>query len=119
MIATLSIFAQQAPATPPPGGGSSMLITMALFFVIFWVMIIRPQRKKQKEDEARRAGLKKGDRVVTIGGVHGVINAVSDRTVSLRIADNVHVTMEKSSVASVLPKEGEAAAAVAEAVKKD
>lgn len=119
MFATLDFLAQQAPAATPPGGGSQMLITMVLFFVIFWVLIIRPQRKKQKEDEARRAALKKGDRIVTIGGLHGVINAVSDRTVSVRIADNVHVTMEKSSVATVLPKEGEAAAAVAEAVKKD
>lgn len=119
MLATLSLLAQQAPPQQGPGGSSQMLITMVLFFVIFWVLIIRPQRKKQKEDEARRAALKKGDRIVTIAGIHGVVNAISDRTISVRVADNIHITMEKSAVATVLPKEGEAAAAVAEIAKKD
>ncbi len=89
-----------------------MIVTMVLFMVIFWVLIIRPQKKKQKEHEQKLAALKKGDRVITAGGVHGIINAVKERTVSLRIAENVHVEVEKVSVATVLPKEGEAAAAV-------
>lgn len=112
LLPAFTILAQQAGGAPPPGGGSQMIVTMVLFMVIFWVLIIRPQKKKQKEHEQKLAALKKGDRVITVGGVHGIINAIKERTVSLRIADNVHVEVEKSSVASVLPKEGEAAAAV-------
>ena len=89
-----------------------MLITMVLFMVIFWVLIIRPQKKKQKEHEQRLAAIKVGDRIITAGGVHGIISAVRDRTISLKIAENVRIDMEKSAVGTILPKEGEAAAAL-------
>lgn len=113
---TYTILAQAAPAAAP-GGGSQMLITMALFMVIFWVLIIRPQKKKQKEHEQRLASIKVGDRIITASGVHGIISAVRDRTISLKIAENVRIDMEKSAIATILPKEGEAAATI-EAAKQ-
>lgn len=94
-----------------------MMITMVLFMVIFWVLIIRPQKKKQKEHEAKLASLKPGDHIISAGGIHGIIMSVRDRTVSLKIAEGVKVEMDKASVLTILPKEGEAAAALAEATK--
>lgn len=80
---------------------------MGLLFVIMWVVIIRPQQKRQKELAARQASLKVGDKVVTIGGMHATINAVGDKTVSLRLADNVFVKYDKSAIATVLNKTSE------------
>jgi preprotein translocase subunit YajC len=111
----LSLLAQ-APGAPPagnPGSGMQPIIMMVLFMVIFWVVLIRPQRKRQKEHEARLAALKKGDRVVTLGGVHGLIEAVRDTTLSLKIAEGVRVDIDKAAVARVLASAaGEAAPAV-------
>ena len=58
---------------------------MVLMFVVFWVILIRPQQKQRKELAAKQAALKKGDKVVTIGGIHASVNAVSEKTVSLKV----------------------------------
>lgn len=89
------------------GNPWSSFIMMGLLFVIMWVVIIRPQQKRQKELAARQASLKVGDKVVTIGGMHATINAVGDKTVSLRLADNVFVKYDKSAIATVLNKTSE------------
>ena len=67
----MNLFAllQAAPAAQPQGSGWSMLIMLALIFVVMWLFMIRPQRKQQKELQAFRDGLKRGDKVVTIGGL--------------------------------------------------
>lgn len=76
--------------------------------VIMWVLMIRPQQKRQKELVARIAGLKTGDRVVTIGGVHGTVSNVKDGpTLVLKVDDNCKLTVDKSSVATVLAKDSE------------
>lgn len=104
MNTTIHILAQAAE----PGSGSSNplgspLIMMILMFVIFWVILIRPQQKQRKELAAKQAALKKGDKVVTIGGTHATVNAVSDKTVSLKIAEGTFVKYDKTSIASVVP----------------
>ena len=71
MVPVLQAAAQQ-------GGIVSMVLPIALIFVIFYVFIIRPQNKKQKETQKMIDALKKGDKVVTIGGIHGVISSVKD-----------------------------------------
>jgi len=71
MVPVLQAAAQQ-------GGIVSMVLPIALIFVIFYVFIIRPQNKKQKETQKMIDALKKGDKVVTIGGIHGVISSVSN-----------------------------------------
>lgn len=95
MTNTINILAAQGNPWQP-------LIMMGLLFVVMWVIIIRPQQKRQKELVARQASLKVGDKVVTIGGMHATINAVSDKTVSLRLSDNVFVKYDKSAIATVL-----------------
>jgi len=108
----IEIFNLLAMAPPPAEGegGSglgNLFITLFLMLVIFWVILIRPQRKRQKELESKINALKSGDRVITAGGFHGLVTNVKDRTVVLKIADNVKVELEKASVATILPKESE------------
>ena len=83
----------------------STLVMMALFMVIFWVLLIRPQQRRQKEHNARLAALKKGDRVIIAGGIHGLIEAVRERSLSVKIAEGVRVDVEKAGVTTVLPKD--------------
>ena len=79
--------------------------------VIMWVLMIRPQQKRQKELAARIAALKTGDRVVTIGGVHGTVANVKDGpTLILKVDDNCKLVVDKTSVATVLSKDAEKAA---------
>jgi preprotein translocase subunit YajC len=72
-----------------------------LIIAIFYFLIIRPQNRKQKETQRMLSALKKGDRVVTIGGVHGTIASVKDASVVLRVDDNVKIEFSRSAVASV------------------
>jgi len=84
-----------------PGGGAAgmqSLIFLLLIIVVFYFFMIRPQVKKQKEATNFRNALKKGDRVATTGGIYGKITDVKDRTVTLEIADNVLVKVDKTAV---------------------
>lgn len=86
-------------------GGGSMVSTLVMFaaiIAIFYFMIIRPQGKRQKERQKMLEAMKKGDKVVTSGGIHGKIIAMEDKTVLLEISDNVKVKVEKSAVSAVL-----------------
>ncbi|HUI30095.1 MAG TPA: preprotein translocase subunit YajC [Candidatus Acidoferrales bacterium] len=88
-------------------GGGSMISTLLMFgliIVIFYFMIIRPQSKRQKERQKMLEAMKKGDKVVTSGGIHGKIIAMEDKTVLLEIADNIKVKVEKSAVSAVVPE---------------
>ena len=88
-----------APATPGAGGaGMQSLIFLLLIIVVFYFFMIRPQVKKQKEATNFRSSLKKGDKVTTTGGIYGKINDVKERTVTLEIADNVIVKVDKTAV---------------------
>jgi preprotein translocase subunit YajC len=90
-----------APQGQGGGGLMTTLIMFALIFFIFYFMIIRPQQKRTKEREKLLGNLKKGDKVVTSGGIHGTIVSLEDKTVLVQIADNVKVKVERGSVASV------------------
>ena len=74
------------------------LIFLLLIIVVFYFFMIRPQVKKQKEATNFRNALKKGDKVTTTGGIYGKITDVKDRTVTLEIADNVIVKVDKTAV---------------------
>jgi len=106
---TLLILAADAKS----GGGTQTIIMMVLMFVIFWVVLIRPQQKQRKALAAKQAALKKGDKVVTIGGMYASINAVSEKTVSLKLSEGVFVKFDKSSIATVLTAKAD------DEVKKD
>lgn len=81
-----------------PGGGLSMWIMLILIFVVMWLFMIRPQRKQQKELEAMRNALKKGDKVITAGGIYGTIADIDDRTVLVKVDGDVKIRFDKSSI---------------------
>lgn len=89
------------------GGTASMaptLVTFGLVFLIFYFLIIRPQNKRQKESQAMLKALKKGDRVVTIGGIRGTITSLKEDTVILKVDDNTKIQFSRSAVSQVLDK---------------
>ncbi len=81
-------------------GGSmwTSLIFIIALIVVFWLFFIRPQSKKAKEEQKFRDGLKKGDKVVTIGGFHGKVVEVKDTTVMVSLAPNLEVEVEKTAL---------------------
>ena len=79
-------------------------LPLVFLFVIFYFMLIRPQQKKQKEHADLIAKLDKNDEVITVGGVHATVVSVGEKTAVLRIADNVKVEIEKSSITQVTKK---------------
>ncbi|MBU0936029.1 MAG: preprotein translocase subunit YajC [Spirochaetes bacterium] len=107
---------QAAPAT---GGNTFLTIGMfAAVFAIFYFMIIRPQNKKQKAMQKMISEIKKGDKVVTIGGIHGLVHAVKETTVVIKVDDSSRLEFSKSAIASVLAK-SEAVETPAVEEKKD
>ena len=80
------------------GGGLSFWIMIILIFVVMWLFMIRPQRKQQKEMEKFRNELKKGDKVVTAGGIYGTIADIQERTVLLKIDGEVKIRVDKASL---------------------
>jgi preprotein translocase subunit YajC len=83
-------------------GGFSSLIPIVLMFVIFYFLLIRPQQKKTKDHREMINRLNKGDRIITSGGLHGRITAVSDTTMTVEIADKVRVKIARGNVAQIL-----------------
>ena len=111
MIANLLILAQEAaPALPssaegaPASGGVGMFVPMILIMVMFYFILIRPQRKQQKAQEKMRKSLGKGDKVVSIGGIHGLVTGMTDKTVSVKVSDGISLKFDRSAIASVDPK---------------
>jgi len=92
----LSVLLQGQPAQ---GGNWSFLVMMSLLFVVFYFFMIRPQQKKAKEAKKFREALAKGSRVVTIGGLHGKVVEVNDKTVLIEADTNVRLRFEKSAIA--------------------
>lgn len=85
------------------------LLPLILIFVIFYFLLIRPQKSKEKEHRKMLSSLNKNDDVVTSGGIHGTIVNVKDKTVVLRVDENVKIEIEKNCIAYV--KKGQGAAA--------
>lgn len=94
----------QDAVTGAPSGSSMLvpLITMGLVFFIMWLFIIRPQNKKQKETEKMIANLKKGDKVVTIGGIHGVVSSTDEKTIIIKVDDNAKIKFSRSAISAVV-----------------
>ena len=90
--------AAQGAASAAQGGSWMTWVMLILIFVIMWLFMIRPQRKQQKELQNFRDGLKKGDKVVTIGGIFGEITEVNDASVLLQVDKDVKIRVAKTSV---------------------
>ena len=98
-IQSILLFAQPAAEGAKGGSSYTMLIFLGLMILVFYLFIIRPQQKKQKQVQQFRENLKKGDKIVTIGGIHGKITDVQESTFTIEVSDNVKVTIEKAAVA--------------------
>ena len=84
-----------------PGSSLFSFLPLIAIIAIFYFLILRPQNKKQKETQKMLSALKKGDRVVTIGGIHGVIQSVKESTVIVKVDDNVKLELNRGAVSSV------------------
>lgn len=93
----------QQPQGSPWG---SFLPMMLIMFAIIYFLMIRPEQKKQKKRREMLSELKKGDRVVTAGGIHGTVGNVKEDSIMVKVADNVVLEFAKASVTSVLNKDG-------------
>ena len=102
---TAAPVAAAAPAGAAAEAPSAItaFLPLAIIFVIFWFLIINPQRKQQKEHEKLLGELKRGDKVATSGGIHGVIAEFreTDHTVSLEVAPGVRLTVNRSAISTV------------------
>lgn len=91
------LAASSSPATNPLVG----FLPVVLIIVIFYLLIYRPMKTRQKGHEQLIGSLKNGDKVITSGGIYGVVAGVSDHTLTIKIADQVKITVSKSSIASL------------------
>jgi preprotein translocase subunit YajC len=103
-------YAQGAAASPVAGGIASF-VPLILIFIVFYFLLIRPQQKKAKEYQQFISDLKKGDKVLTGGGVHGTITGLTDSTVTMEIADGVRVKVNRASVLTTVSAAGNQGAA--------
>lgn len=107
MLASIA-YAMGAPGDAGQGGGAggaSGLIMMVAIFAIFYFILIRPQQKKMKEHKKMVDDLKKGDEIVTGGGIYGIVENVSPDTVTVKIAEGTKVKITRGSVAHVITEE--------------
>ena len=115
MNSLLDFFITSAHAAAPTGGGApvvgpqqggnfSMLIVMVVFVGFMYLTVWRPQSKRAKEHKDLLNSLSPGDEVVTAGGIVGKVNKLADSYIVISVADNVNITMQKSSISTVLPK---------------
>jgi len=109
---TLAYAADLAYASAQPLGGSAgsvvtQLLFFAAIFAIFYFLLIRPQQKQRRERERMLAVLRKGDRVVTSGGLHGTIVGLNEHSVILKIADQVKVEVDRAAISRVVVAESD------------
>ena len=98
-------FAMGTPPGGAAGGGQFQLQQLGfpiILFAIFYFILIRPQQKKAKEHKALLESLKKGDKVVTAGGMHGKVTAVEESTVTLEVANGVNIKFNKGHIAAIV-----------------
>lgn len=100
---------------PAPQGGQgdpimslvASLLPLILIIVVFYFLLIRPQQKRAKEHRQMLENLKRGDKVITVGGLYGVVDSVNPNTVVLKVADNVKLKFSKQSIAALRPQSDE------------
>lgn len=98
----MKYFAAGAAGSTSGGAGYLSFIYIAIMFVALYFLLIRPQQKRQKKSSSMQSSLKKGDKVVTIGGLHGTVMEMNDDTVVLRVNDATKLTFNRSAIGSVV-----------------
>jgi preprotein translocase subunit YajC len=92
--------ADGSPPAQPPSGMNGMWM-LGLMFVVVYFFLIRPERKRQKTQQTMRDSIKKGDKVVTAGGLHGTVAALDDLTLTLKVDDNTRLKFNRNAVAHI------------------
>lgn len=114
LLSALPFLLPTAEGTAAAGSSGSMvttLMTFGLIIAIFYFLIIRPQSKREKETKKMLAAIKKGDKVVTIGGIRGTVLSVKETTVVVKVDDNAKIEFSKAAISSIVEKQGEKPAA--------
>ncbi|WP_045727822.1 preprotein translocase subunit YajC [Xanthomonas sp. GPE 39] len=96
--------AQTAGGTASAGGGLQMFLLPVILIAVMYFAMIRPQMKRQKEHKSMLDKLGRGDEVITSGGVAGVVVDIGDNFITVEVADNVRVRVQKGAISNVLPK---------------
>lgn len=117
MVNMAYAMGQGGAASPGSAGGLASFIPLILMFVIFYFLLIRPQQKKTKEHREMVAGIKKGDRIITSGGIHGQVTAVDDATLTVEISDKVRVKLNRANVAGMIQTQTQPTKKIAEPEK--
>jgi len=101
--------AQIAMAPTGEGGGGlvPMLVLMGILVAVWYFLIIGPERKRRKKLQEMIGSLKSGDKIVTVGGIHGTVSGVTEKTIILRIADQIKIEVSRQAVGTVVQPEGE------------
>ncbi|NLY10597.1 MAG: preprotein translocase subunit YajC [Firmicutes bacterium] len=86
---------------PATAGWLSLLVSFGIMFLVFYFFLLRPQQQQEKKRQEMLGSLKKGNKVVTLGGIHGEITAIKDDVVTLKVAENVEIKITRSGIASV------------------
>ena len=98
-MTALTIFLLQGGQAQGAGAsGMTFWLMIILMFVIMWLFMIRPQRKQQKELEKFRSELKRGDKVVTAGGIYGTVDEIKDKSVLIKVDGDVKLRVDKNSI---------------------
>ncbi len=110
MFSLLSAMAAPEASGGTAGSTGSMMttfVTFGLIIVIFYFLIIRPQKKRDKETKEMLAAIKKGDKVVSIGGIHGTVLAVKETTVVVKVDDNTRIEFSRNAISSIVDRKAE------------
>jgi preprotein translocase subunit YajC len=85
----------------------TQLLFFGAIFAIFYFLLIRPQQRQKREREATLAAVKKGDRIVTTGGLHGTVVGLTDQTMTVRVADQVRLDFDRSALGRIVPAQSD------------
>ncbi len=106
MFSLLSAMAAPEAGSAPGGSMMTTFVTFGLIIAIFYLLLIRPQRKKDKETREMLASIKKGDKVVSIGGIHGTVMVVKESSVVVKVDDNTRIEFARNAISSIVQPKG-------------
>ncbi len=109
ILLNVAMAAPAAAAAPQAQGGIQNFLPLILIFVVFYFLLIRPQQKKTKDHQKMLNVLKRGDKVVTSGGLHATVSTLKGNIVEVEIARDIKVTVSKSSISALAQPEQETA----------
>lgn len=99
-----AVAAAAPVAAGPHNDGTFSMVMIAAIFVLFYFMLIRPQNKRAKEHRELISNIKKGDEIITVGGILGKVSTIDESYMKVTVAEGIDIALQKNAVSSVLPK---------------